>query len=123
MEKAIRIRKMMGGGMRQVGVLAAAGLYALDHHRERLSEDHQKAKAIGQVLQVASYVAKLEPIETNIVIFELASHVEADKFNRDLEAKDILISDMGGGKLRMVTHLDYSSKMHQKLLEVLETVS
>lgn len=122
MEKAIRIRKMMGGGMRQVGVLAAAGLYALDHHRERLSEDHQKAKAIGKVLQEASYVAKLEPIETNIVIFELASHVEADKFIRDLEAKDILISDMGGGKLRMVTHLDYSSKMHQKLLEVLETV-
>jgi threonine aldolase len=72
---------------------------------------------------VASYVAKLEPIETNIVIFELASHVEADKFIRDLEAKDILISDMGGGKLRMVTHLDYSSKMHKKLLEVLETVS
>ena len=123
MEKAIRIRKMMGGGMRQVGILAAAGLYALDHHRERLSEDHQKAKAIGKVLQVASYVAKLEPIETNIVIFELASHVEADKFIRDLEANDILISDMGGGKLRMVTHLDYSSKMHQKLLEVLETFS
>jgi threonine aldolase len=49
--------------------------------------------------------------------------VQADKFIRDLEAKDILISDMGGGKLRMVTHLDYSSKMHQKLLEVLETVS
>jgi threonine aldolase len=123
MEKAIRIRKMLGGGMRQVGVLAAAGLYALDHHRDRLHEDHQKAKAIGQVLQKASYVAKLEPIETNIVIFELASHIKAYKFIRDLQAKDILISDMGGGKLRMVTHLDYTYEMHEKLLDVLETVS
>ena len=123
MEKAIRIRKMLGGGMRQVGVLAAAGLYALDHHRGRLHEDHQKAKAIGQVLQKASYVAKLEPIETNIVIFELASHIKADKFIRDLQAKDILISDMGGGKLRMVTHLEYTYEMHEKLLDVLETVS
>ena len=60
---------------------------------------------------------------TNNVIFELASHIKEDKFIRDLQAKDILISDMGGGKLRMVTHLDYTYEMHEKLLDVLETVS
>ena len=57
------------------------------------------------------------------MIFELASHIKADKFIRDLQAKDILISDMGGGKLRMVTHLEYTYEMHEKLLDVLETVS
>lgn len=123
MEKAIRIRKMLGGGMRQVGVLAAAGLYALDHHRKRLSEDHQKANEIGQILQNKSYVAKLQPIETNILIFELASHINADKFVLNLEKKGVLISNMGGGKLRMVTHLDYNLEMHEKLIEILESIS
>lgn len=123
MEKAIRIRKMLGGGMRQVGVLAAAGLYALDHHRKRLSEDHQKANEIGQILQNKSYVAKLQPIETNILIFELASHINADQFILNLEKKGVLISNMGGGKLRMVTHLDYNLEMHEKLIETLESIS
>ena len=123
MEKAIRIRKMLGGGMRQVGVLAAAGLYALDHHRKRLSEDHQKANEIGQILQNKSYVAKLQPIETNILIFELASHINADKFVLNLEKKGVLISNMGGGKLRMVTHLNYNLEMHEKLIEILESIS
>ena len=123
MEKAIRIRKMLGGGMRQVGVMAAAGLYALDHHRKRLSEDHQKANEIGQILQNKSYVAKLQPIETNILIFELASHINADQFVLNLEKKGVLISNMGGGKLRMVTHLDYNLEMHEKLIETLESIS
>lgn len=123
MEKALRVRKMLGGGMRQVGVLAAAGLYALDHHRSRLSEDHAKAKAIGQWLQNANYVAEVQPIETNIVIFELASHVDSDAFIETLKSKNILISNMGGGKLRMVTHLDYTDDMHEKLLETLGGIS
>lgn len=123
MEKAIRIRKMLGGGMRQVGVLAAAGLYALDHHRKRLSEDHQKANEIGQILQNKSYVAKLQPIETNILIFELASHINADQFVLNLEKKGVLISNMGGGKLRMVTHLDYNLEMHEKLIETMESIA
>ena len=123
MDKAIRIRKMLGGGMRQVGVLAAAGLYALDHHRKRLSEHHRKANEIGQILQNKSYVAKLQPIETNILIFELASHINADKFVLNLEKKGVLISNMGGGKLRMVTHLDYNLDMHEKLIEILESIS
>ena len=122
MEKAIRVRKMLGGGMRQVGVLAAAGLYALDHNRERLSEDHAKAKAIGQVLQSTSYVAKVQPIETNIVIFELDSTVDPAYFIDSLQSKGILLSNMGSGKLRMVTHMDYTDQMHEKLLEILISI-
>lgn len=119
MDKALRVRKMLGGGMRQVGVLAAAGLYALDHHRTRLAEDHAKAKAIGKVLQNMGYVTEVQPIETNIVIFELAKHVDAKEFIANLNSKNILISNMGGGKLRMVTHLDYTDTMHENLIKTL----
>lgn len=119
MEKALRVRKMLGGGMRQVGVLAAAGLYALDHHRTRLAEDHAKAKAIGMVLQNMYYVTEVQPIETNIVIFELAKHIDAEEFITNLNSKNILISNMGGGKLRMVTHIDYTDTMHENLIKTL----
>lgn len=119
MEKALRVRKMLGGGMRQVGVLAAAGLYALDHHRTRLAEDHAKAKAIGMVLQNMDYVTEVQPIETNIVIFELAKHIDAEEFITNLNSKNILISNMGGGKLRMVTHIDYTDTMHENLIKTL----
>ena len=122
MEKALRVRKMLGGGMRQVGVLAAAGLYALDHHRTRLADDHIKAKAIGETLQKLDYVAEVQPIETNIVIFELAAHINSETFMNSLKSKNILISNMGGGKLRMVTHLDYTDDMHEKLLETLVSI-
>lgn len=122
MKKALRVRKMLGGGMRQVGVLAAAGLYALDHHRTRLADDHIKAKAIGETLQKSDYVAEVQPIETNIVIFELAAHINPETFISSLKSKNILISNMGGGKLRMVTHLDYTDDMHEKLLETLVSI-
>lgn len=119
MEKALRIRKMLGGGMRQVGVLAAAGLYALDHHRERLVEDHNKAEALGRVLEEASYVAEVQPVETNIVIFELKANQNPSLFVQYLKSNNILVSDMGGGKLRLVTHLDYTNVMHDKVLNLL----
>ena len=122
MEKAIRTRKMLGGSMRQVGVLAAAGLYALDHHRKRLVDDHQKAKDIGRVLEGLKYVFNVQTVETNIVIFELDKHVDSNYFIENLKSKNILISDMGSGKLRIVTHMDYSEKMHEILLETLVSV-
>ena len=122
MEKAIRTRKMLGGSMRQVGVLAAAGLYALDHHRKRLVDDHQKAKDIGRVLEGLKYVFNVQTVETNIVIFELEKHVDSNYFIENLKSKNILISDMGSGKLRIVTHMDYSEKMHEILLETLDSV-
>lgn len=120
MQGAIRVRKILGGGMRQVGFAAAAGLYALDHHVERLAEDHKKAKEIGEVLQKLSKIKKVEPIESNIIIFELNDDVDETKFLNSLADKQIKIIGMGSNKLRMVTHLDYTDKMHIKLLSELK---
>jgi threonine aldolase len=119
MEKSIYYRKMFGGNMRQVGYLAAAGLYALDYHIDRLAQDHKKAKEIGQVLETLSIIKKVEPIETNIVIFELEAHVDESEFVQQLGDKNIRIISMGSNKLRMVTHLDYTNLMHERLLNVL----
>lgn len=122
MQNAIRIRKILGGGMRQIGYLAAAGLYALDHHFDRLREDHEKASQIGQVLQQQSWIKKVEPIETNIIIFELNKDVNESEFLKKLNKKGIQIIGMGSNKLRMVTHLDYTNDMHEKLLDSLKNL-
>lgn len=120
MKKALRIRKVFGGGMRQIGFLAAAGIYALDHHVERLAEDHKRAKEIAEVLQQQKYIQKVEPIETNVVIFYLLETTEEKKFLAELLSKGIKISTMGEGKLRIVTHLDYNQNQHQQFLSILE---
>ena len=120
MENAIRVRKVLGGGMRQVGFMAAAGIYALDHHVDRLEEDHRRASEIASKLAQLNYVSKVEPTETNIVIFYLDASLSEDKFMNDLKENGILISDMGQGKLRVVTHLDYTEAMHQNFLNILE---
>jgi len=122
MKGAIRIRKIFGGGMRQVGYLAAAGLYALDNNIERLAEDHKKAKEIGEVLSSLSAVKIVEPIETNIIIFELHSDISETDFVQKLTDNNIHIIGMGGGKLRMVTHLDYTDTMHEKLLDIISVL-
>ncbi|TXD47138.1 threonine aldolase family protein [Polaribacter sp. IC073] len=114
--KALRIRKLLGGAMRQVGFLAAAGIYALDNHIERLDEDHQKAQIIGDVLKSCSYVTKVAPIETNIIIFYVDEKVGAANFIEKMKAKNILLSPMGEGRIRIVTHLDFTNKMLEKLL-------
>ena len=120
-DHAIRIRKILGGGMRQAGYLAAAGIYALDHHRERLAEDHKKAKEIGKVLKELDFVKKVEPIETNIIIFELEERKlsETDFFAK-LRERGVSIIGMGQGKLRIVTHLDYDDQMHAFFIELLQ---
>ena len=122
MKGAIRVRKILGGGMRQVGFAAAAGLYALDHHFERLSTDHNKAKEIGEALVKVQSIKKVEPIETNIIIFELEDDVDEAQFLNNLKEKNIHIIGMGSHKLRMVTHLDYTDAMHDKLLSELKTI-
>lgn len=119
MENAIRIRKIFGGNMRQAGYLAAAGLYALDNNIKRLEEDHKKAKEIGFELAKLSFIKKVESIETNIVIFELNKDVSEKYFVQKLADKNIHIISMGGRKLRMVTHLDYTDAMHEKLISIL----
>lgn len=122
MKNAIRIRKILGGGMRQVGFLAAAGLYALDNNIELLKQDHIKAKEIAFVLNKSDYVKKVEAVETNIVIFTLNNRFCEQEFLNLLLSRNIHLSDMGQGKLRMVTHLDYSSLMHEFLLNTLSTI-
>ena len=121
--RALRVRKILGGGMRQAGYLAAAGLYALEHNIERLAEDHARARAIGETLSQLAFVKKVEPIETNIIIFEVVeSEITADAFMNRLKENDIHIISMGQGKLRMVTHLDYTDAMHDLLLKKLKTL-
>jgi len=118
---AIRIRKILGGGMRQVGYLAACGIYALDNHLERLTEDHNKAIEIGVVLEQLAFIKKVEPIETNIIIFELdQTKLSEQDFLQKLEENGVSIIGMGQGKLRMVTHLGYSDEMHGQFLEILK---
>ncbi len=119
MKRAIRIRKIFGGAMRQVGFMAAAGIYALDHHIDRLAEDHKKAAEIAEVLGKLSYVKNVEPTETNIVIFYLKDGLDITKFLSDMNEMDVKISTMGQGKLRLVTHLDYTQELHDKFLKIL----
>ena len=118
--KALRIRKLFGGAMRQAGFLAAAAIYALDNHIDRLAEDHLKAKEIGSVLESCSYVKKVEEIETNIVIFYVNESLNPMDFIAKMESKGILLISMGEGKIRIVTHLDYTNQMHDKLLTELK---
>jgi threonine aldolase len=105
-EKARRVRKMLGGGMRQVGILAAAGLYALEHHIERLAEDHENAQILAQALREIPEVW-LEPVETNIIIFELTK-TPAEKLITELKKRNILALAIGPRRVRLVTHLDVS---------------
>ncbi|MCL4164000.1 UNVERIFIED_CONTAM: hypothetical protein GTU68_013799 [Idotea baltica] len=119
-QKALRIRKVLGGGMRQAGYLAAAGIYALDHHIDRLIVDHGKAVEIGKVLNSLRFIKKVETIETNIVIFEIdESYKSSSDFVSKLLENEIHIISMGQGKLRIVTHMDYTDTMHERVLQIL----
>lgn len=110
-KQALKIRKVLGGGMRQAGFLAAAGIYALDHHVNRLAEDHQHAKALAEALQQAGYVESVLPVETNIVLFEVAKDLKAGHVVKALESKGILCNSTSDKTIRFVTHLDVSPAM------------
>ena len=118
--KAMRIRKMMGGGMRQAGYLAAACAYALDNNVERLAIDHEHAKRIGEALKKQNYIKTVLDVQTNIVIFELKDEIDQEEFLSKLLEKNIHIVSMGGAKLRMTTHLDFSSEDLEVVLEFIE---
>ncbi len=118
MENALRLRKILGGGMRQIGYLAAAGSYALKNHITRLAEDHERAKELETILLDCSYIKKVLPVETNIVIFELVPHIKEQEFISKLARKGIYIIGMGDKKMRIVTHLNYTAAMHLKMKKV-----
>ena len=118
--QALRVRKVLGGGMRQVGYLAACGLYAIENNFKRLSEDHEKASEIEYVLNKISFVLTVEKVETNIVIFQLDPKINSDFFLKKLKDKGVSIISMGDNKLRIVTHLDYTIEMHKMFLNILK---
>lgn len=121
--KALRIRKVFGGGMRQAGYLAAAGIFALKNNRDDLKKDHVKAKEIGETLEKCSFINSIEPIETNIIIFSLKDFIEEELFINRLKEKNILLISLGKGKLRMVTHRDYDENQHDYLLKTLSKLN
>lgn len=117
--KARKIRKVMGGGMRQVGFLAAAGIYALDNHVNRLSEDHKHAMQINDALKQCKYVKSIKPVYTNIIVFDLIEDLPAAEFIKIMNKENINASTFAPHTVRMVTHLDVDSKMIDKVCESL----
>jgi len=122
MRQAGRIRKVFAGGMRQAGYIAAGGIYALDHHIDRLEEDHRRARAIGDVLAGMSCVESISPIETNLIYFKLNAGMPAATFLEKLKAHDIHAFALSDQTIRFVTHLDFTEEMLTKCGEVLRNI-
>lgn len=118
--KAHRIRKRMGGGMRQAGILAAAGIYALDHLVERLAEDHAHARQIAALLKQKNFIGDILPVETNIIIFEVKGKYTAAAMAQKLKEKNISVLAISPSQIRMVFHLDVTPDMVAQTCEVLE---
>jgi len=122
--EAKRVRKSFGGGMRQVGYLAAAGKYALENNVNRLSEDHIRARMIGDRLQNMDYVENLRPVETNIILFDIkSSRYSVSRFKDLLETNNIKASFMGNKTVRFVTHLHFCDTQLEILLDVLNKLN
>lgn len=123
-QRARRFRKMLGGGMRQAGLLAAAALYALDHNVERLAEDHAHARRLAAALAELPGI-QLDPatVETNIVIFGVAErHGTAADFTAHLRAHDVWMLPIGPQRVRAVTHLDVTSAHVERAIAVVREV-
>ncbi len=121
-QEARRFRKVMGGGMRQAGYLASACMYALDHHIERLKEDNDHAKITGAVLEKLGFVKMVKPVQTNIVIFQLADDLKDTEFIEKLKSKGILAHPFGGNTIRFVFHLDIDPKMVKQSCRILQSI-
>lgn len=119
-KKAKRVRKVFGGGMRQSGLLAAACEYALDHHVERLKEDHLRAQKIRELCGNLSFVRNVYPVETNIVIVELEDSKSEKWFLEELAKKEVLAVPFGKQLVRFVTHLDFGDQHLNRFAEVLK---
>ena len=122
-QKCRRIRKLFGGGMRQAGFMAAAGIYALEHHIGRLAEDHQLAKSFGAEIAGLSYVEEVFPVETNIVIAKLAKEIIQTEFLTNLSSNGVKAVPFGPQLVRFVTHLDVNEDNVNHALEVLKKIA
>jgi threonine aldolase len=121
-KRARRVRKVFGGGMRQAGYMAASGLYALQHHINRLAEDHQHARQIADALCKKEFTGKILPVETNIIIFDIKSPFQPQDIVAKLKEKNILTIAISPTQIRMVLHLDISPAMVKQLLQVIEAL-
>lgn len=115
---ARRFRKVMGGGMRQAGYLAAACDYALNNNIERLIDDNRRAKQVGEIVKNKSFVQYLKPVSTNIVIFKLVDEIKDENFLADLKSKGILAAPFGGNTVRFVFHLDVTQDMVDQVCDI-----
>lgn len=118
-KKAKRVRKVFGGGMRQAGILAAACDHALDHHVDRLKEDHARARTIGKICERLPFIENVFPVDTNIVIVELEEGYTESWFLEALKKKGVWAVPFGNRLVRFVTHLDVGDEELEKFEEVL----
>jgi threonine aldolase len=121
-KKARRVRKVFGGGMRQAGYLAAAGIFALDNNVNRLKEDHKRAKQLSDTMKKLSYIENVLPVDTNIIIFNLNDKINPEQFVQKLAAQDIRAVGFGKQAIRFVTHLDFTDDMLEKTEKVLRSI-
>ena len=121
-KEARRVRKVMGGGMRQAGFLAAAASYALENHVSRLAEDHRLAALLGTTLEQLSWVESVLPVETNIVIFKVNQQHTVKQVSDYLFSHNIRVSAMSATQIRMVTHLDVTPDMVDFVIEKLRNL-
>ena len=118
-EKARRIRKVFGGGMRQAGYLAAAGIYALENHIERLALDHRHAQQIVAALKEKDFTGDMYPVETNIIIFQVKGRYTAQSLTEKLKENNILTTAISAAQIRMVLHLDVTEEMVKETISVI----
>lgn len=121
-KKARRVRKVFGGGMRQAGFLAAAGIYALQNNIDRLAEDHLHARQIAEAIASKVFVNNVLPVETNIIIFELKDPVTAPALVAKLKEQDILGYAIAPNRVRLVIHLDITKEMVNKTIEIISSL-
>ncbi|HVX49680.1 MAG TPA: GntG family PLP-dependent aldolase, partial [Chitinophagaceae bacterium] len=118
--KARRIRKIFGGGMRQAGYLAAAGIYALDNNITRLAEDHTHAAAIAAALQKKDFTEEVLPVETNIIIAKISGRFTSASLSATLKEHNILVIAISPAQVRLVLHLDVTPAMVDQVIAVIE---
>ncbi|GEO08474.1 low-specificity L-threonine aldolase [Segetibacter aerophilus] len=119
-KRARRIRKVFGGGMRQAGYLAAAGIYALENNIARLEEDHEHARLIAAALAKKDFVAVILPVETNIIIFEVSGRIHPVEFVEKMRENEIRVTAISKTQVRIVLHLDVTKEMVSKTIKVIE---
>lgn len=121
-KQARRVRKVFGGGMRQAGYLAAAGLYALENNVNRLKDDHERAAKLGEVLSTCNFVKEVLPIETNILVFKLQDNIRDKDFLAGMEKKGLRAVGFGPQTIRLVTHIDFDDAMLEAAIGILKNL-